>query len=450
MRVSILTIGTQGDVRPFVALGRGLARRGHTVRIAAGRHFEPLIAAAGLDFAPLSSDFHQIMTRERDSMRRALNPLAVARLVRRRLKEHIAPLVEEGQAAIRDADLVIGGSVATRLAMALAEAAGKPFVQAQLLPVSPSPDLPPVLLTPPRRALPGPINLMLYHVLQLTAWQIMSPAINDGVRRRLGLSPYPWYGPYYGRRAAGDRVLYGYSQEIVPRPSCWSESEVVTGYWFHDEGAAWQPPAALEQFLAAGPAPIYVGFGSMLSEDAEHITREILRAVEIAGVRAILARGWGALAGLPAGLEDRVLVIDEAPHDWLFPKVALAVHHGGAGTTAAAARAGIPTVVVPFFGDQPFWAWCLGRLGVAPPRLSPHRLTAERLAAAISAASADGMRQRARDLGKRLRREDGVAMAIDTLACWGLLSDYAPAAKASSSATIGPAFGLIEQAAATP
>jgi UDP:flavonoid glycosyltransferase YjiC (YdhE family) len=106
--------------------------------------------------------------------------------------------------------------------------------------------------------------------------------------------------------------------------------------------------------------------------------------------------------------------------------------------------------VVPFFGDQPFWAWCLGRLGVAPPRLSPHRLTGDRLAAAISAASADEMRRRARDLGARLRREDGVAVAIDTLARWGLLSDDAPAVKVSPSAITGPAFGLIEQAAATP
>jgi sterol 3beta-glucosyltransferase len=447
VRVSILTIGTQGDVQPFVALGRGLARRGHQVRLAAGPGFAGLVAGAGLEFAPLSSDFHQIMASERNAMRRALNPLAVARLVRRRLKQHVAPLVDEGQDAIRDADLVIGGSVATRLAMALAEAAGKPFVQAQLLPVSPSPDLPPVLLTPPRRPLPGPINLLLYHVLQLAAWQIMSPAINDGVRRRLGLKPYPWYGPYYGKRAAGDRVLYGYSQEIVPRPACWAQDEVVTGYWFHDEGADWQPPAALARFLAAGPAPIYVGFGSMLSEDAERITREILRAVEIAGVRAILARGWGALAALPAGLEDRVLVIDQAPHDWLFSKVVLAVHHGGAGTTAAAQRAGLPSVVVPFFGDQPFWAWCLGRLGVAPPPLSPHRLTAERLAAAISTASADGMRQRARDLGARLRQEDGVETAIDTLARWGLLDGHLSPVKAAPSAMLSPAFGLIEQAA---
>jgi UDP:flavonoid glycosyltransferase YjiC (YdhE family) len=449
VRVSILTIGTQGDVRPFVALGRGLARHGHAVRIAAGPGFKDLVTAAGLEFAPLSSDFRQLMASERRALRRALNPLAVARLVRRRLKEHIAPLVEEGQAAVRDADLVIGSGVATRLAMALAEAAGKPHVQAQLLPMSPAPDLPPVMLTPPRRKLPGPINLLLYHVLQLAAWQVMSPAINDVVRRRLGLAPYPWYGPYYGKRAAGDRVLYGYSEAVLPRPACWSADEVVTGYWFHDEARDWQPPADLARFIAAGPAPIYVGFGSMLSDDAARITREVLRAVEIAGVRAILARGWGALAGLPAGLEDRVLTIDEAPHDWLFPKVALAVHHGGAGTTAAAARAGIPSVVVPFFGDQPFWAWCLGRLGVAPPLLSPRRLTAERLAAAISAASADGMRQRARDLGSRLGREDGVAAAIETLGHWGLLSEQ----KLSSKAAPAPApyFGLIkEEAAASP
>ncbi|MDZ5649878.1 efflux RND transporter periplasmic adaptor subunit [Nitrospirillum sp. BR 11828] len=261
-------------------------------------------------------------------------------------------------------------------------------------------------------------------MLRFATWQVMAPAINDVIRKRLGLRALPWYGPYFDD-AANNRILYGFSAHVVPKPKSWSEGEVVTGYWHHDEADTWTPPQDLERFLADGPRPIYIGFGSMLSHDAETFTRTVMRALALSGQRAVVARGWGGLAP-PPELDDRVMVIDHAPHDWLFPRVALAVHHGGAGTTAAALRAGIPSVVVPFFGDQPFWGWRLNQLGVAPPALPRGRLTAEALSAAIAAAGGDTMRQRAEALGRQLRAEDGVGRAIETLNRWGLLSDRWP------------------------
>jgi sterol 3beta-glucosyltransferase len=449
--VTIFTVGTQGDVRPFVALGRGLVGAGHKVRIATSHNFQGLVTGGGLEFAPLTADFRDIMTSEPDTMNRGLNPLVVARTARRRLKQAAASWVEEGRAAIRDTQLLVGSGIVTRLAVALAEAFDKPCVQAQLLPMTPAPDLPPMMLTPPRRPWPGPVNLILYHALRMVTWQVMKPAFNDVVRRQLGLAPYPWYGPYFEPKQGSGRNIYGYSRHVVPKPASWSANDVVTGYWFYDEASQCAATADLMRFLRAGPKPIYVGFGSMVSHDADTITRTVLQAVEMSGQRAILARGWGGITDIPSGLDGKVLVIDQAPHDWLFPRVALAVHHGGAGTTAAAVRAGIPSVVVPFFGDQPFWAWRLGQLRVAPPALPRRRLTAETLAAAINAASEDAMGQRAQKLGEQVRAEDGVTTAIETLAGWGLLPvtgalDTSPRDEVGASEFTGLWAGLPEQA----
>jgi sterol 3beta-glucosyltransferase len=426
VRVTIFSVGTQGDVRPFLALGRGLRQRGHHVRIATGAEFERAVTAAGLGFALLSTDFRTLIMREPDAMTRGLNPLVIARIARQRLRAAAEPWIEEGWAAARNADLLIGCGVVTQLAAALAETTGKPFVQAQLLPLTPAPDLPPVMLTPPQRPLPGPVNMLVYQALRFAAWQVMRPAVNDVIRRRLGLAPYPWFGPYYNLPQPQRRILYGFSRHVVPKPARWSDDDAVTGYWFHNEASTWQPPPALSRFLASGPPPIYVGFGSMRNDDAEAVSQLVLRAVGLSGRRVIMASGWGGLAdGVGLIDDERVLVIEHAPHDWLFRRVALAVHHGGAGTSAAAARAGIPSVVVPFFGDQPFWAWRLNRVGVAPPALPRQTLCAESLAAAIAAASGKAMRRRAHELARRVRAEDGVGTAIETLRGWGMLSGSA-------------------------
>lgn len=420
-RIVLLTVGTQGDIRPIVALGQGLLRAGHEVRVATDPGFAGLVRDAGLEFAPLRSDFRDLMATEPETMRRGLDPFAVARTARRRLRDMAEVWAEEGLAACRGARLIIGSGIATLLAHSLGEALDIPVVQGQLMPLTPSPDIPPVMLTPRRRPLPGWINLAIYQLLRFGVWQVMRPAVNSMVRRALGLRPYPWFVPSPWKSAEGSRILYGYSRHVLPASKHWPETVRVTGYWFFDQGQSWQPPENVTRFLTEGEPPIYVGFGSMLGDRTEALSKIVLQAVRMSGRRAILATGWGGLA-IPAAENDgRLLIIDQAPHDWLFPRVAVAVHHGGAGTTAAAVRAGIPSVVVPFFGDQPFWAWRLRRLGVAPSPLSRATLSAEALAEALVAAGDDGMRMRAAALGERVRAEGGVDNAIGILAEWRLL-----------------------------
>jgi sterol 3beta-glucosyltransferase len=185
----------------------------------------------------------------------------------------------------------------------------------------------------------------------------------------------------------------------------------VTGYWFLDHPPDWQPPADLVDFLESGPPPIYVGFGSMPSRDPEKICRIVLHALRQSGQRGVIATGWEGLS--QSDLPDEVFVIEAVPHDWLFPRMAAVVHHGGAGTTGAGLRAGVPNIVVPISNDQPFWARQVKALGAGPAPIPRKRLTADRLAHAISVAVTDeSIRKRAAELGETIRAEDGVVNAV--------------------------------------
>jgi UDP:flavonoid glycosyltransferase YjiC (YdhE family) len=275
-----------------------------------------------------------------------------------------------------------------------------------------------------QRKLPGILSLGAYYVIFKMLWGVMRPAINDIVRPQLGLPGYPWYGPYF-RDLHTAKVINGFSEHVLPRPADWPDNCQVTGYWFLDQ-PHWTPPESLSRFLASGPKPVYIGFGSMVSSSARAFTQTVLDAVKTSGRRAVLATGWGALDGEDGPQNDQIFFLRHAPHDGLFPLMSAAVHHGGAGTTAAAVRAGIPSVVVPFFGDQPFWAHRLNRIGVAPPAVDRRTLTADALASALSATQEPAMIQAASALGRTVRAEDGIREALRRLRKWKLLPATVP------------------------
>lgn len=201
---------------------------------------------------------------------------------------------------------------------------------------------------------------------------------------------------------------------LLPKPPDWDRDKHITGFWFLEHGQDWTPPDELLDFLGSGPRPVYVGFGSMNNRDPEETTDLVVQALVRSGQRGILGLGWGGLASTK--LPDSIFPIRSAPHDWVFPRMAAVVHHGGAGTTAAGLRAGVPTVVVPFMSDQPLWARRVHELGAGPRPIPRKRLTARRLEKAIRQAVTDPRIQKhARRLGERLRAEDGVDRAVDII-----------------------------------
>jgi len=201
----------------------------------------------------------------------------------------------------------------------------------------------------------------------------------------------------------------------VPRPDDWGEREQVTGYWFADQAKDWEPSETLARFLDAGPPPIYVGFGSMPSEDANKLARIVIEALDAVGERGVLASGWGGLDD--SVRSEHVHLLETAPHDWLFPRCSAVVHHGGAGTTHEGLRWGRPSVICPVFGDQPFWGRRVLDIGAGPAPVPQKTLTPATLTRALAATRSPAIVSRADEIGSKLRAEpgtEGAASAIES------------------------------------
>ncbi len=415
MRITIPTTGSRGDVQPFVALGLGLAQAGHRVRLATHANFESLVRGHGLDFHPIEDDARALQASNHGTRMLAAggNPFVFLREFARLRLPLMRCLMAACAEAAGDADVVLVSTTAFFLGLSAAEKHGLPLCVAALQPNGLSRYLPSCLFPELPRGVPGRrvYNLLTHVLAGEYLWQLIRKTVNQARQEVLGLPPIPFPGPT-PRWLAGLPTLCGYSPLVAPPPPDWSASTHVTGYWFLDPPAGWQPPGPLAAFLERGPAPVYVGFGSMHNENPERMTEMVTAALERANLRGVLLTGWGGLtAGAPS---DRVCAVDAVPHAWMFPRTAAVVHHGGAGTTGAALRAGVPAVVVPFMSDQPFWARRVHRLGAGPRPLVRKTLAAESLAAGLATAVGDpAIRKRAAELGVLIRAERGVDRAVE-------------------------------------
>lgn len=411
MRLTIATAGSRGDVQPYLALGRGLARAGYAVTLATHEEFRAAAGAAGLGFRPVAGDPRGMIHSEAGQrwLASGRNLLAFVREMRRLAEPYVEPMLADYAAAVADADVVLCGALAVP-AWHAAERRGVPVAMALLQPLTPTAAFP-AMGAPPRLALGGWANRLTHHLAEQLLWQPIRGRVNRWRRDALGLPDESRLGPGRRMRRVQLPILYGFSHHVVPRPADWGPQVHLTGWWQLDAPDEWTPPAPLARFLADGPPPVYVGFGSMTPRDATPLTRTVLEAVERVGRRVVLLRGWGGLG--EGALPSWATVVDDVPHAWLFPRMAAVVHHGGAGTTGASLRSGVPSVLVPVFADQPFWGERVRALGVGPAPIMRPRLTTARLEHALRQALEDGeMRERAARLGARLREEDGVAAAV--------------------------------------
>lgn len=412
MRITIIATGSRGDVQPYIALGSGLQEAGHDVRLVSHENYEALVNQHKLEFWSLAGDVQAVVQDE--EMRKRIeqgNFLILMRQMAKEARRNAINLAEGTLAACDGAELLMGGLGGVNVGLALAEKFDLPFVQAYYVPFTPTSAFPGVL-SPKLPLAFGPVNRLTHHLARQVMWQGFRSADKAVRQEVLGLPATSFWGPYNSPHTQDLPILYGFSPAVIPAPPDWPSNNYVTGYWFLDEAADWTPPAELEAFLAAGPPPVYIGFGSMSNRNPEETAAIVLEALKQCGQRAILLSGWGGLQA--SSLPDSVFMIDAVPHTWLFPRTAAVVHHGGAGTTAAGLRAGVPSIIIPFFGDQPFWGQRVVDLGVGPQPIPRKKLTIERLAQAIRTAVSDqGMRRRAAELGARIQAEDGVGRAVE-------------------------------------
>ncbi len=420
MRIAIIAMGTRGDVQPYGALGRGLRNAGHAVRLLTHENFAAFVQGAGLEFYPMRGDVQAVA--DSPEMRALLEKgdfLAISRFTAQAARSAALVWAEDGLAACTGMDLLIAGMGGLFTALALAEKLRIPLLQAYVVPFSPTDAFAGVLAPAGMPALGGVANRLSHHLMRQLMWQGFRSADAAARRQVLNLPAPSFWGPYSSASLQGQPVLYGFSPLVIPKPADWPASLHVTGFWFVDSGESWTPPASLTDFLDAGPPPVSIGFGSMTSRNPQETAAIVLQALAESDQRAVLLSGWGGLH-LDGIDPQRVYVADAIPHDWLFPHMAAVVHHGGAGTTAAGLAAGVPSVVVPFFGDQPFWGRRVAELGVGTEPIARKKLTAGGLAAALRQATTDlALRQRAAALGAAIRREDGIGRAvavIDSLA----------------------------------
>jgi len=413
MKIAIVAVGSRGDVQPAIAFGLGLQEAGHEVKILAGIESEDFVKRYGLAYGALPLNVFEMLQSgpglnwmEVGSKSPLEEVNAMKALFDAHGMEVARCIVEE----VRGSDVLMSGFQGCAYTHSVAEFLGIPHLIAFLQPWQ---------MTRQGTAIMHPImarrntalNLVSGLVTEWGLWQMYKETI-EAFRTELGLSPMRLRGVREIVRQSP--ALCGFSAHLVPQPEDWNEQTHITGFWFLDGDEEYTPPEDLVAFINAGEAPVYIGFGSMSSPDAQGTTQLFLNAVEQVGCRAIISKGW---AGYNADeVPDNVYMLQTSvSHEWLFPQMAGLVHHGGAGTTANGLRAGVPAAIVPHIVDQGFWGRRLDELGAGTEPIPRHKLTSDQLANAIHKLTTDNSLQvNAAELSERIREENGVRSAVNS------------------------------------
>lgn len=405
MHIVLMATGTRGDVQPMIALGLALKAVGHQVKVVAGSNFKSWVESYDLEFYP-TVDIEAAMQSELGiKWVESTSPFEQFNTMKALADSIIEPTIEAVIDSTRGADLIITGFVTEGHTQAIQEKWGIPVISCALQPY--------------RNTHRGPANLMpiiarndsilnrwMGKMTEWFMWKAYSTVIN-ALRQRLDLPLHNTRS--YIRAVSQLPALYAMSRYVVP-PTDDTNSH-TTGYWFLDE--PFTPPDDLVQFLNAGAAPVYVGFGSMPSSDPARVVAMVSEALSRLERRGVMVRGWSKAQ--VTDIPSHLFMLDKTSHTWLFPQMAAVVHHGGAGTTAAGLRAGVPALIVPHMADQPYWARRVHELGVGAAPLKRHELSVDSLTERLSILLKDeAIRSRA-TLGEQIRSERGIENAVEWL-----------------------------------
>ncbi len=408
MRFCLITIGSRGDVQPLIALGKGLQRKGHSVHICAMDKFKELIKSEGFEYAPMAGSAELLMEKligEQVSFAEYF----------RNLKGLLEPVKEQFltdiENACRNADCVLYTTLGS-VAYHACEKYKVPCFRAFFCPLDPTGEFP--AMTAPRLPLGKVYNRITFKGGDIL-WSNATRALLNDWRAEMGLPKIkPYQFPYREMNGKPIPTLYAYSPTLSPKPEEWGDDCHLTGFWVEKIPKEWEPDRELKEFLEGGEKPVYIGFGSTVGGNFDRILDVILESLKRTKQRALLSAGWRNIG--ERKLPKNVLLIGNVPHEWLFRQVKAVSHHGGAGTTAAGIRAGVPSVIVPFGGDQPFWGDRVYKLGIGTKPIWCKKLTADNYSEALNTAISDeAMQRRAAEYGKKLRDEDGVANAVSII-----------------------------------
>ncbi|KAJ6190941.1 hypothetical protein N7519_000962 [Penicillium mononematosum] len=423
LNIVIQIVGSRGDVQPFVALGTELQKTGHRVRIATHNVFEQFILEAGLEFYPIGGDPADLMSYmvKNPGLIPSLDSVREGDIQKKRLM--MAEILHGCWQSclmpdpITNAPFVANAIIANPPSFAhvhCAQALGIPLHLMFTMPWSPTKAFShPLANLKNIPADQGWLNHVSYSVVDWLSWQGLGGVINDWRKHELELEPISLSDGPFILSKLNVPYTYCWSPGLVPKPDDWPHNFDVCGFFFRDP-PDYQPPLEIAEFLNAGPPPVYFGFGSIVLDNPEEITKTILQTVKETGVRAIISRGWSKLGGVDPGELNRndVLFIDDCPHEWLFERVSAVVHHGGAGTTACGLRNGKPTIIVPFFGDQPFWGEMVSAAGAGPDPIPYKQLKVATLAQAVKFCLTPDAVRSAQGIAAKMQLDEGVKTAV--------------------------------------
>ncbi|CAD6220208.1 unnamed protein product [Miscanthus lutarioriparius] len=411
MQIAMLIVGTRGDVQPFIAIGKRLQDYGHRVRLATHANFKDFVMTTGLEFYPLGGDpkiLAGYMVKNKGFLPATPSEIPIQR---KQIRDIIFSLLP----ACKDPDIDTGVSFSADAIIAnpaayghvhVAEALNIPIHIIFTMPWTPTCEFP-----HPFSHVKQPAGYRLsYQIVDSFVWLGIRDMINDLRKRKLKLRPVTYLS---GTHAYSKDIPHAYiwSPYLVPKPKDWGPKIDVVGFCFLDLASNYEPPEPLLRWLGSGDSPIYIGFGSLPIPEPDKLTRIIVQALEITGQRGIINKGWGGLGNLEESKEF-VYVLDNVPHDWLFLQCKAVVHHGGAGTTAAGLKAGCPTTIIPFFGDQFFWGSMVHARGLGAPPIPVEQLQLHSLIDAIKFMIDPKVKERAVELAKAMESEDGVDGAV--------------------------------------
>ncbi len=409
MKITILTSGTRGDVQPYIAFGKALKARGYHVVLACPDNFKSWVETHGLKFFSVGVDMQTFLQQPEGKKVLSGNLFTLIKIWKRTIIPIIRQNLDAAWKAAKDADLIVYHPKAA-CAVDIAEKTGAKLVSTAPFPIFPTKAFPFFIL---KGNFGSGLNLLSYKPVDFSRLFLLK-ITNQWRKETLGIGKGPVLAPT-NRNIKGSFIqLCMASSAVVPYPNDPEENITTTGFWFLEESTAWQPDSALTKFIESGEKPVYIGFGSMPTLDPVKLTKEIIEGVRLADVRVVLATGWGGLEAV--NLPTNIFPINSAPHDGLFKHVRAVVHHGGAGTTAAGLRAGLPTHICPSAFDQPYWGRRVRSLSCGPRPQPLKKITANKFAQALIDLTTNKFyRRHAEGIAKMLANENGVERAVELI-----------------------------------
>ncbi|KAE8390433.1 UDP-glucose,sterol transferase [Aspergillus alliaceus] len=434
LNIVLQVVGSRGDLQPFLALGLALQQSGHRVRVATHPVFQTFVQDIGLEFFSIGGDPLDLMSYVVKNSGLVPNAKSILegsvnenrRIVREILEGCWRSCFETGDGlqcsnkaeSSQAKPFVANAIIANPPSFAhihCAEKMGVPLQFMFTMPWSPTRELPhPFTNIKSSSVEENAANYVSYYLVELLTWQGLGSTINAFRQKTLGLDPIDIASALALIPRLRIHSTYCWSPSLLSKPRDWESHLTVSGFCFLPLVTGYTPSHDLNTFLDSGPPPIYIGFGSIVVDDPKALTEMVLDAIRLTGVRAVISTGWGTLLEEKHVPRESVIYIKDCPHDWIFRRVSCVVHHGGAGTTAAALVAGKPSVIIPFFGDQFFWGNTIANAGAGPKPIHFENLSAASLAAAIQTALQPGMLTAAQVLQDKICREDGITMAVQS------------------------------------